>query len=94
MKELVGFRTVKGKNGKQRKIPIYMQSGDKFIQKAVKRPGRVREYLRRTYGDEAFDSRGRIKPEYLKKGKERAESEGNRSLVDAIDLATRLKKMH
>ena len=87
------FRTVK-RNGRTYRIPIRESQGSSnFIQKSIKRPGRVREYLQRTYGAEAFDDKGRIKPEYLIKAKKKAEEQHNRSLVDAIDLAMRLKKM-
>ncbi len=87
------FRTVK-RNGRIYRIPIRESQGSSnFIQKSIKHPGRVREYLQRTYGAEAFDDKGRIKPEYLIKAKQKAEEQHNRSLVDAIDLAMRLKKM-
>lgn len=91
---MTDFRTVK-KNGRTYRIPIKESHGSsKFIQKSIKHPGRVRDYIQRTYGAEAFDEKGRIKPEYLIKAKKRAEESGNRSLVDAIDLSLRLKKMH
>ena len=87
------FRTVK-RNGRTYRIPIRESQGSSnFIQKSIKHPGRVREYLQRTYGSEAFDEKGRIKAEYLIKAKQKAEEQHNRSLVDAIDLAMRLKKM-
>ncbi len=87
------FRIVK-RNGRTYRIPIRENQGSSnFIQKSIKHPGRVREYLQRTYGAEAFDEKGRIKPEYLIKAKQKAEEQHNRSLVDAIDLAMRLKKM-
>lgn len=87
------FRTVK-KNGRIYRIPIRESHGSsKFIQKSIKHPGRVKEYIQRTYGAEAFDSKGRIKPEYLIKAKQNAKEQHNRSLVDAIDLAMRLRKM-
>lgn len=88
------FRVVY-RNGRRYVIPIHdRESSGKFIQHSIKRPGRVREYLKRTYGNEAFTERGTIKVEYLDKAKERAEKSNNRSLVDAIDLAKRLKKMN
>ena len=86
------FRKVK-KNGKTYTIPIKESSGTNFIQKSVKHPGRVREYIERTYGKEGFTEKGTIKMEYLLKAKQKAEENHNRSLVDAIDLAIRLKTM-
>ena len=88
------FRKVK-KNGKTYTIPIKESSGStNFIQKSVKHPGRVREYIERTYGKEGFTEKGTIKMEYLLKAKQKAEENHNRSLVDAIDLAIRLKTMN
>ena len=87
------IRTVE-RNGKKYKIPIRESSGSKFIQKSIKHPGRVREYIKRTFGQEAFTEKGTIKPEYLIKAKQKAEENHNRSLVDAIDLAMRLRNNH
>lgn len=87
------FRTVK-RNGKTQRIPISKSHGSsKFIQKSIKHPGRVRGYIERTYGKEGFNEDGTLKVEYLEKAKKKAEESGNRSLVDAIDLALRLKKI-
>ena len=93
MKELIGFRTIK-RGDETVRIPVYKKTGSKdYIQKAVKHPGRVREIIQKWYGSDGFDSKGRIKPEYLIKAKQKAKEEHNRSLEDAIDLAIRLKKM-
>ena len=87
------FRTVK-KNGRLYRIPIRSSSGSThFIQGSIRHPGRVKEYIERTYGRDGFNEDGTIKMEYLEKAKERAEETHNTSLVDAIDLAIRLKAM-
>ena len=65
----------------------------KWLQKAIKREGRVRRYLRRVYGSKAFTRKGTIKVEYLNKAERRAEKTGNLSLERAIILAKRLRKM-
>ena len=87
------IRTAK-RNGRTYRYPIKESSGSNFIQKSVKHPGRVREYIDRTYGKEGFTEKGTIKMEYLLKAKQKAEENHNRSLVDAIDLAIRLKTMN
>ena len=93
MKELIGFRTIT-RGDETVRIPIYKKTGSKdYIQKSIKHPGRVREIIQRWYGKDGFDDKGRIKPEYLIKAKQKAKEEHNRSLEDAIDLAIRLKKM-
>ena len=92
-KELIGFRTIK-RGDETVRIPVYKKKGTKdFIQKSIKHPGRVREIIQKWYGSDGFDSKGRIKPEYLIKAKQKAKEEHNRSLEDAIDRAIRLKKM-
>ena len=65
----------------------------RWIQKAIKRPGRVRRYVKRLFGDKAFTKDGDIKMEYLRKAKKKAEESGNRSLISAINLAIRLKRL-
>ncbi|MEM0144100.1 MAG: hypothetical protein QXL94_09225 [Candidatus Parvarchaeum sp.] len=60
----------------------------KWIQKAIKKPNRVRDYLKKQFGDKAFTDRGTIRNEYLKKALEIAE---NPALKDAIRLAMRLR---
>ena len=93
MKELIGFRTIT-RGDETVRIPIYKKTGSKdYIQKSIKHPGRVREIIQRWYGKDGFDDKGRIKPEYLIKAKQKAKEEHNRSLEDAIDLTMRLKKM-
>jgi len=63
-----------------------------WIQRAVKRPGRVRRYISRVYGNKAFTKDGKIKLEYLKKAKERALRNGNTSLARAIQLAINFRR--
>lgn len=65
----------------------------RLLQRIIKRKGRVRRYIRRIYGNKGFDKKGRIKFKYLYKAKKRAKRMGNFSLVQAINLAIRLKKM-
>jgi hypothetical protein len=61
-----------------------------WIQKAIKRPGRVRAYMKRKYGNRAFTKNGEIKTSYLRRA---AKETKNRSLKSALLLAIRLKKM-
>jgi hypothetical protein len=64
---------------------------DKFwIQRAVKRPGRVKRYMKRRYGKRAFTKSGEIKMSYLRRA---AKETKNRSLRSALLLAIRLKRM-
>ena len=65
----------------------------RWIQKAIKRKGRVRSFLKRKYGRKAFTKKGTIKAEYLKKAERHAERTGNLSLERAVILAKRLKRM-
>jgi len=68
----------------------------KWIQKGVKREGRVRDYLRRVYGAKAFTKRGTIKTEYLNKAIRRIKTKptpNEASLLSAVYLAKRLKKI-
>jgi len=69
----------------------------KWIQEAIKRPGRVREYLQRTFGSAAFNKDGTIKTSYIDKAIEKVRdskmsAERKRSLISALNLAKRLKK--
>lgn len=61
-----------------------------WIQRAVKRPGRVRSYMKRKYGRRAFTKSGEIKTSYLRKAAKETKS---RSLKSALLLAIRLKRM-
>ena len=65
-----------------------------WIQNVVKRKGRVRSYLLRKYGPKAFNKDGTMKLNYLMKAKELAvKKTNNRSLISALNLAIRLKRM-
>ncbi|CAA30204.1 hypothetical protein [Saccharolobus shibatae] len=71
----------------------------KWVQKAIKRPGRVHRYLMRLYGKRAFTKDGDIKASYLDKAikhvkKAKIPKEKKRSLLSALLLAKRLKRMH
>jgi len=64
---------------------------DRFwIQRAIKRPGRVRAYMKRRYGKRAFTKSGEIKMSYLRRAAKETKS---RSLRSALLLAIRLKRM-
>lgn len=67
----------------------------KWIQKAIKRPGRVRRYLRRKYGNKAFTKSGEIKQTYVNKAiaelKKRPKSQRPKGLLQALYLAKRLE---
>ncbi len=72
---------------------------DMWIQKAIKRKGRVHKYLMRLYGKRAFTRDGDIKMEYLMKAirhvkHSKLSKEQKRSLLSALYLAKRLKRMH
>jgi hypothetical protein len=73
-----------GKSAKSRASDRY------WIQRAIKRPGRVRAYMKRRYGKRAFTKSGEIKMSYLRKA---AKETKNRSLRSALLLAIRLKRM-
>jgi len=61
----------------------------KWIQKAIKRPNRVRSYIRRKYGKAAFKKDGDIKVSYIRKAVKETKST---SLKRALLLALRLRK--
>jgi hypothetical protein len=63
----------------------------KFIREAIRKPGRVREHLKREYGEKAFDAKGRIKMEYLDKAIKGSKEEHNVDLERALVLAKNLK---
>jgi len=70
----------------------------RWIQKAIKRPGRTKAYLRRLYGAKAFTKNGEIKQSYLLKAiahvkKNVKDPKRRRSLLAALNLARRLEKM-
>jgi hypothetical protein len=61
--------------------------GKKWIQDAIKRPGRVRDYLGVPAGEDIPGSK-------LDAAIAKVKKEGNKSLLSALLLAKRLKKMH
>ncbi len=77
-----------------------MMAKDEWIQKAIKRKGRAHRYLARLYGRKAFTKDGDIKIEYLNKAILHVKrtypkgSEERKSLLSALYLAKRLKRMH
>ncbi len=80
-----------------------MARNSKWIQKAIKRPGRIKRYMMHKYGKKAFRKNGEIKDQYirkeiqrLKKIREKRERFTKRelSLYRALLLAYRLERMH
>jgi len=73
-----------------------MSKDELWLQTAIKKEGRVRNYLYRVYGKKAFTKDGKIKMEYLNKAIKRVKEKptpNERSLLSALYLAKRLKKM-
>jgi len=68
-------------------------SDKKWIQKVIKRKGRVRNYVLKKIGPEAFTSSGTIKISALQEAKRLAKKSHDVGMEDAINLALRLKKM-
>lgn len=68
-----------------------------WIQKAIKRPGRVRRYLLRRYGEKALTKNGELKHRYVLKAirelKERPKSQRPKGLLQALHLAKRFELM-
>ncbi|MFM9420991.1 hypothetical protein ACKLNZ_09965 [Thermus scotoductus] len=58
-----------------------------WIRDAVKRPGRLRAYVRRVYGEEGFTKRGTIRVEVLRELAKRRDGIGR-----AARLALRLRE--
>ena len=74
-----------------------MAKKEKWVQEAIQRPGRVRNYLKRVYGDKAFNKDGSIKMSYIDKAIQRVENskmpkDQKKSLLSALRLAKRLKR--
>lgn len=65
----------------------------RWIQSAIKRPGRVRAYIKRKYGNKAFTKDGDIKQTYINKAIGDVKKKGDTSLLRALLLAKRLEKM-
>jgi hypothetical protein len=56
-----------------------MAKKKRWIQKAIKKPGALRAYMKRKYGSKAFTSRGTIKREYLEKEAQQPGTIGKRA---------------
>jgi len=80
------------KKRKVRRVRKRAKKKDYWIPEDL-RKGRVRRYIKRTYGNRGFTKDGKIKLEYLNKAEERAEKKGNESLARAIRLAKTLKRI-
>ena len=66
----------------------------KWIQRVVRHEGRVKTYMLRRYGPQAFNKNGTMKITYLERAKSEAvRKTNNKSLISALALAIRLKKM-
>ena len=68
----------------------------RWIQHAIKRPGRVRRYLMRVYGKRAFTRDGEIRQKYVNMAIRRIKSGRGRNvrgLLQALYLARRLERM-
>ena len=65
----------------------------KWIQKSIKRKGRVRNYVLKKIGPDGFTSSGTIKVSALKEAKRLAKKRHDVGMEDAINLALRLKRM-
>lgn len=83
----------KAKNGKNSAV----RKATRWIQDAVRHPGRVKKYLRMRYGDEAFTKSGEIKQLYVNRAirelKERPPSKRPPGLLQALHLAKRFELM-
>lgn len=60
---------------------------ERWIQNAITRPGRLRAYVRRAYGEEGFTKRGTIRVEVLRELAKRKDGIGH-----AARLALRLRE--
>jgi len=68
-----------------------------FIKKAIKHKGRLRAFIRRHYGNEAFTKHGYkevIKKEYLDKAEAYAKKIGDTHLEKQVVLAKTLESFH
>ena len=66
----------------------------KWIQKVVHHEGRIKNYMLKKYGTQAFNKDGTLKITYLEKAKrEVVKKTNNKSLISALTLAIRLKRM-
>lgn len=70
-----------------------MRKNRKWIQKAIKRRGRVSKYLARVYGSRAFAKNGEVKQLYVNRAIKRVKKTGNTSLLRALYLARTLERL-
>lgn len=61
---------------------------ERWIQDVIKRPGRLRAYVRRVYGEDGFTQRGTIRVEVLRELAKRKDGIGR-----AARLAITLKRL-
>ncbi len=84
-----------GSHKVQSREEMSMARKDRWIQRAIKRPGRVKRYIRMKYGDKAFTKNGEIKQSYILKAiadlKKRPKSRRPKGLLQALYLAKRLE---
>jgi hypothetical protein len=88
---------VKNKNDCQIFNPFKQDDEKEWIQKAVDEENRVRDYIRRVYGNKAFKNNGNLKMSYIDKAINRVKHGEGRNvdnLLKALQLAKRLKKMN
>ncbi len=69
----------------------------RWIQKAIKRRGRIHKYLERKYGKRAFTRNGKIKMSYINRAirrvkREKMSEKEKKSLLSALYLSKRLKR--
>lgn len=69
-------------------MPKQKKKKKRFIQKAIKRPGRLRKIAAKEGG---LTKDGRIKKTWLAEKKREAKKKGDKSLLSAIILAERFK---
>lgn len=65
----------------------------RWIQRSIKRKGRVRNYVMKKIGPQGFTERGTIKASALKNAKRIARKHHDVGMEDAITLAQRLRKL-
>lgn len=65
---------------------------DRWVQRAIKHPGRVQKYVLKKMGAKGFTPEGTIRPEALVEAKRIARKNHDVGMEDAITLAQRLKK--
>jgi len=73
-----------------------MRKKKKWLQEAIRHPGKVKRYLARKYGSAAFTRAGEVKQQFVYKAirelKEKPASRRPKGLLNALHLAARLEK--